>query len=403
MRTYNLFFLVISTFIFPQIPENCFAQWIQAGNPNNSSVLTAIISNNNIIAGTFNGAYISTDNGVSWSPTALSKSINSLKVSGNKIFAGTGNATNSSGIYVSTDGGFNWVQTSLNNKWIHCIEIGSSNLYAGSTGVYVSSDNGVTWTITSLNNKSVESLTSNGENIFAGTSDFLNPAGVYISTNGGVNWTQSSLNNKSIFSLNYNNGNLFAGTSESGIYISTNNGDNWAQTTLNNQKVYTICSSGNNVFAGTAGNGVYFSTNNGNDWLQKNQGFSTIPAINSLIIVNNFIYAGTNNSIWLRLLSEAIGILNINHTVPPDFSLAQNYPNPFNQSTIINFQCPEKSNVSLNIYDISGKNVKAIINRELDAGTYSLNLNIPELPSGVYFYKLQTNKHSDVKKMILSK
>ncbi|MBS1494673.1 MAG: T9SS type A sorting domain-containing protein [Bacteroidetes bacterium] len=89
--------------------------------------------------------------------------------------------------------------------------------------------------------------------------------------------------------------------------------------------------------------------------------------------------------------------------VPSKFALAQNYPNPFNPSTIINYQLANNSFVSIKIFDISGREVSSLVNEVKDAGYYSVQFDAKSLPSGTYFYKLSTDKFSDVKKMVVVK
>ena len=86
-----------------------------------------------------------------------------------------------------------------------------------------------------------------------------------------------------------------------------------------------------------------------------------------------------------------------------DYYLAQNFPNPFNPNTQIEFGLKKRSFVSLNIYDILGNLVKEILNRELSAGVYKVNVNASDLTSGVYFYNLSTEDFIQAKKMILLK
>jgi hypothetical protein len=85
------------------------------------------------------------------------------------------------------------------------------------------------------------------------------------------------------------------------------------------------------------------------------------------------------------------------------YSLSQNYPNPFNPATTISFSVAKKGLVRLEIYDVLGSRVKTLINREVESGTYNINFNAEEIPSGVYFYSLTINGFSDTKKMLLLK
>ncbi len=89
--------------------------------------------------------------------------------------------------------------------------------------------------------------------------------------------------------------------------------------------------------------------------------------------------------------------------VPTEFALFQNYPNPFNPTTIIRYQLPEASFVSLKVYDILGNEIETLINDYQQAGNYELKFNASNLTSGIYLYKLTTDKFTDVKLMMLVK
>ncbi len=77
-----------------------------------------------------------------------------------------------------------------------------------------------------------------------------------------------------------------------------------------------------------------------------------------------------------------------------EYQLAQNYPNPFNPSTTIEFSIPAAERVALSIFDISGKLVETLVNRELPAGLHQIQWNAAGLPSGVYFYRLRVSASS---------
>lgn len=84
-----------------------------------------------------------------------------------------------------------------------------------------------------------------------------------------------------------------------------------------------------------------------------------------------------------------------------DYKLSQNYPNPFNPSTIISCQLKEASFVNLTVYNSIGESVAELVNQRKEQGKYSIDFDASYLPSGIYFYKIQTDKFSDVKKRIL--
>ena len=92
---------------------------------------------------------------------------------------------------------------------------------------------------------------------------------------------------------------------------------------------------------------------------------------------------------------------------PNDFILYQNYPNPFNPTTNIRFRISDRGFISLKVYDILGKEVTTLINEELSAGDYEVELNasagIRDLVSGIYFYQLRAGSFVETKKMMYLK
>ena len=95
-------------------------------------------------------------------------------------------------------------------------------------------------------------------------------------------------------------------------------------------------------------------------------------------------------------------------SIPTEFSLGQNYPNPFNPSTTINYSIPvgialnaTTTNVTLKVYDILGREVATLINKEQAPGNYSVKFDASHLTSGMYFYKLQYGATVQTKKMLL--
>jgi hypothetical protein len=92
-----------------------------------------------------------------------------------------------------------------------------------------------------------------------------------------------------------------------------------------------------------------------------------------------------------------------NDFVVNDFGLEQNYPNPFNPSTAINYSLPERSDVTIKIYDMLGEEVATIVNTTQEAGSYEINFDASNLASGMYIYRLNAGNVLLSKKMILLK
>jgi photosystem II stability/assembly factor-like uncharacterized protein len=88
---------------------------------------------------------------------------------------------------------------------------------------------------------------------------------------------------------------------------------------------------------------------------------------------------------------------------PESFELFQNYPNPFNPTTILKFSIPKRNYVDLKVYDILGNEVASLVNEEKLPGEYQIEFSVTDLPSSVYFYRLQIEEYIETKKMLLVK
>ncbi|NIR52010.1 T9SS type A sorting domain-containing protein [candidate division KSB1 bacterium] len=89
--------------------------------------------------------------------------------------------------------------------------------------------------------------------------------------------------------------------------------------------------------------------------------------------------------------------------IPQDYALEQNYPNPFNPSTTIKFSLKEAGHVNMTIYNAIGEKVMEVIDGQMNAGRHDVTIRSDGLTSGLYFYRIQVNGFSSVKKMILMK
>lgn len=104
------------------------------------------------------------------------------------------------------------------------------------------------------------------------------------------------------------------------------------------------------------------------------------------------------------------GINSNTNELPARYKLLQNYPNPFNSITVITYELPRRSNVILTLYNITGQLVRTLVNTEQNTGYYSVAVNMDDLASGVYFYKIEvrgagssTGFFIDTKKLVLVK
>jgi hypothetical protein len=100
---------------------------------------------------------------------------------------------------------------------------------------------------------------------------------------------------------------------------------------------------------------------------------------------------------------EYSNVVKVSFGIPDVFYLNQNYPNPFNPLTVIKYQIPEVSFVTLNVYDVLGREVSTLVNEEKPVGSYEVEFDGSELTSGIYFYRLMTGDFIMTKSMMLMK
>ena len=132
-------------------------------------------------------------------------------------------------------------------------------------------------------------------------------------------------------------------------------------------------------------------------------GLMDFAVVNCLAVLGTNLFAGTDNGVWYRPLSEMITDVKNTTRLPKNFTLYQNYPNPFNPSTKIRYSIPQFSKVIIKVYDILGNEIKTLVNKEKPVGTYEITWNAANLPSGIYFYQLKSGNFIETKKMILLK
>jgi len=313
----------------------------------------------------------------------------------------------------STDNGDTWsadvrLTNSLGDSYIPVVAVSGSNVHVawydnhdGNNEIYYkrSTDNGISWGAdTRLTNNSGESrypsIAVSGSTVHVAWSDNKGGSNYRIyykrSTNGGISWGAEVL----ITNKNYYN--IYSALAVNGavvhiVYVNLNNHGSGYDIIYNK------------------------SINDGATWgteiqLTSNPSSSLYPSIavsgTALHVLFQDDRDGNSEIYYKRNLTGGtgpLGITNINSETPNGFSLNQNYPNPFNPSTVIKFQIASSSSVKLIVFDILGREVASLVNERLNAGTYQVNFDASNYPSGVYYYKLTSVEFSQTNKMILLK
>jgi hypothetical protein len=126
-----------------------------------------------------------------------------------------------------------------------------------------------------------------------------------------------------------------------------------------------------------------------NPSVPERAGYYYTPHYGTLSYSDGKVYL-TDQIVGLYILQNDL-ITNIHYgsETPSTYFIYQNYPNPFNPSTKIRFSVPQRSSVLIKVFDILGNEIETLVNKEKPAGNYEITWNAANLPSGIYFYRLQ--------------
>ncbi len=297
------------------------------------------------------------------------------------------------------------------------VEDTSNNLYVAGclSGVLRSTDNGSQW-IQVLDNADVHGIAIlPSQEIIAGCS-IRPPQEAFRSTDYGDSWQEYSWGFTSL--ICNSTGLLFAVAGSKSmwtligsnyIFRSINNGATWDSVynciwdSVYDNRIYDIVTDNNDQVFAIGSPGIVTSTDNGNSWDTLNAGLTTNDV--SAIAKNSEgeIFVGTPGGVYICVKKTPTGVINNKEILPNNFMLSQNYPNPFNPTTTIKYQIPELSFVKIKVYDVLGNEISTLLNEEKHTGTYELTWNAEQLPSGVYFYRLQAGDFVQTRKMVLLK
>jgi len=359
----------------------------------------------------------------------------------------TGWACGGSGTLIkTTNGGDNWTVTSTgttsyltclyfidaNTGWIGCQEALIRKTTNGGVSWYsapiqtndFSSDfffiNASTGFVTSHDNKIHKTTNAglswnliNSSSYAYGQIQFFNEMIGYVvapsyfakSIDGGITWTRTLYDgvNQAMTFINQQTGWI---TSTNSIRKTIDGGDTWSYYPVPIQTPFAL-----KFFNENLGWCVGYDNSKGIICRTLNGGVNwTVQAIENgnkfydMCFINQNTGWACGNSIISGTQNGALtSVSQISSNLPSDFSLKQNYPNPFNPATKISFDIKNSTFASLKIFDMTGKEIKALVNENIAAGSYKINFNAGELNSGVYFYTLKTNEFTETKKMMLVK
>ena len=256
---------------------------------------------------------------------------------------------------------------------------------------------------------------SNSQVLYGSTNHY--PAKLHKSTNSGINWTMidfvidTNYSEMPAIALSNFNTNLILHAQlsnnviQTGLKRSYSNGSSWLFNSFPGVSwAVDIAKDDPTLYAygNISYDPIFLSTNSGGSFT----GLPNAYAEQILFYDRANLYINNHGLISkMRVFYNmpVIGIQNISGETPVKYSLEQNYPNPFNPKTNIEFSIPERSRVELSVFDVLGKEINIIVNEVLESGKFKADWDASSLPSGVYFYRLRTEKFSETKKMILLK
>jgi photosystem II stability/assembly factor-like uncharacterized protein len=229
----------------------------------------------------------------------------------------------------------------------------------------------------------------------------------YKTTNGGQNWNSISppISGRSLFGV------CFPSTSR-GVVIggeqiarSSDGGTSWAVTYNSGGDQLNSVSFADSSVGWVVGTyKIVRSTNGGNTWATQSwpspQRYLTavhcVDPLHAWAVGDQIILKTTDGG-------GTTGVAPFLNDLPKVFNLYQNYPNPFNPQTTIRFSLPTRSRTVLSVFDVLGREVTQLINSELSAGEHTIVFDASKLASGIYVYKLDTDRGSFSKKCLLLK
>ena len=432
--------IFVSSIILLALLQNTYSQMITELN---SGVTTELNSSSNTKIDLFNYGWACGVNGVVIKSTTSSGQW--INVSGNGIPANVtldnicgldglvalvaGHLNSNTWVWKTTNGGQNWYQVftqpngRINAVWMKNYVQGfmQGNPVGGRWSLWKTTNGGNNWDSSALFLPQASNELgwpnsfcmpnplypqSDSNKIWFGTNNYR----IYYSSNYGQSWSIQALPlEQNIVSLAYGPILLYAGGSNN-LFKSTNYGLNWAIDTVGGTGAITGITYTCFNFYLTRGNKVYRRESFG--WFSP----YTAPSGNYKYLDNrgctNFYnHYGVRSNGGITLITDGLEVKKIYSEIPNGFSLSQNYPNPFNPITKIKFAIPLLRGVSegrgvlvrLVIYDILGREITTLVNEQLQPGTYEVEWDGSNYPSGVYFYKLITHDYIETKKMVLVK
>ena len=409
--------------------------WVVAGNGKLLHTTNAGTNWDKVVPGGLDTLEFNTDNISSLSPLCFVNQATGWVVGTSGGFQHAAGAV----LLKTTNGGTTWNKQTLagwslgfgvqfvdaNNGWVEVIN-GTSSAFT--YGILRTTNGGNQWVSIYSSNSALSYPRfidpNNGWAVVVSTGSFL----IRRTTDGGATWTNQYSDNtpgtgNRIQFVDANNG--WAVGDSAKIFRTTNGGSTWTRLTNSgadgSSTLRAMCFLDRNIgwIGGQVASGgvpafVLHTTNGGASWSMQGGAAWTpppTPPVQSNITGLFFVDANTG---WMTshfgdLVKTTTGgeitVVSELHDagIPGHFALHQNYPNPFNPSTTIRFEIQKETVVSLKVFNMLGQLVSTLVDEPKRAGVYQVQWNASAVPSGSYFYRLQTAGFVETRKMIIIK
>lgn len=398
------------------------------------------------------GVYRTSDKGLTWKES--SKGMRAFKFTSiatmeSNVYA----ATDINGVFLSENKGTTWQRINnglgYNTNTSDLLVNDTILLLATNSGIFISKDKGTNWNVAPDIN--AISLTTNGKTVYAASLDL----GINSTSDNGKTWKHVNFadSSKIIWDIDARDSIVLVGTNGGGTFLSENYGKTWTNITkdLENQSHTGVLIKDTILFITGGNKGVYRSSDHGKTWELKNNGLCCVPlelkGINNIIFgtfPQTIIYSLNNGDTWSTLSNipafsskkstkaeeedvvQSMGyskdflfvgtshgffyqnIKNLALAIPgvdnkSDVSLS-NFPNPFAVSTTIEYTLKrDEKVVVLTVYDMQGRIVYSLQDKNKLAGTYTIPFEVGQLPSGFYFYSLKTSDGISTSRLTITK
>ena len=350
-----------------------------------------------------------TDGGSTWVEKAIGFNtiFSSLAVLSSQTLWAAGQ---SGALYQSTDGGETWARHDLGvTAALRAIAfVGPFAGYVAGDGIILrTSDGGGTWsTMVTDSTQSFECLARYGyDMLVAGSSLRLS---IYTTTDGGGTWSAGPAEVTGAIHAVVLGDSLAAwAAGDSGrVFYRPSASAPWQAVPMPGtsavRRLFFLRA--NHIYAAGDAGSIWYSTDAGSHWYsQYSADTHDLFGIDFTDSTHGFAVGSGGTILTTSQPGTLSGVSPSAADLPSSHGLSQNYPNPFNPETRIEFQIAERGAVTLKIYDILGREVTALVNEPKEAGRYAVRWNAANLPSGVYFYRLQTGAFVETKKLILLK